>query len=41
MGAPTDWMKLPQGRHIVMAACRDDEEAGAEAGLRALAETLN
>jgi pimeloyl-ACP methyl ester carboxylesterase len=26
-GTPTGWVKLPQGRHIVMAACRDDEEA--------------
>lgn len=26
-GMPSGWVKLPQGRHIVMAACRDDEEA--------------
>lgn len=23
----TDWLALPRGRHIVMAACRDEEEA--------------
>jgi pimeloyl-ACP methyl ester carboxylesterase len=25
--APSSWVKLPRGRHIVMSACRDDEEA--------------
>jgi pimeloyl-ACP methyl ester carboxylesterase len=26
-GASSAWVKLPQGKHIIMAACRDDEEA--------------
>ena len=26
-GAASGWVKLPQGRHIVMSACRDNEEA--------------
>lgn len=26
-GTATGWVKLPQGKHIVMSACRDDEEA--------------
>jgi pimeloyl-ACP methyl ester carboxylesterase len=31
-GAPSGWVKLPQGRHVVMAACRDDEEAKETSG---------